>query len=117
MILGIAERTRDEQAKEIVGLEAENIKLETELEVANKELEEQDEIIYRKDETIEDLQRQLTTQQEQELQKIVIGDIEKILTPQPRILPMNDRDKQIIEQASAHLEPLTNATTLRNRIL
>jgi len=30
---------------------------------------------------------------------------------------MNDRDKQIIQQATAHLEPLINTTTLRDRIL
>jgi len=40
------------------------------------------------------------------------------LRPKPKNIPiMTERDKQIIEQAKAHLEPLTNAKTLRERIL
>ena len=40
------------------------------------------------------------------------------LRPQPRNLSiMNERDQTIIQQAAAHVEPLTNSTTLRARIL
>ena len=48
-----------------------------------------------------------------------MGDINNLLNLlQPENIPiMTERDKQIIEQAKAHLEPLINAKTLRERIL
>ena len=40
------------------------------------------------------------------------------LRPEKRNMPViTDRDKLIIQQAAAHVEPLTNSNTLRNRIL
>jgi hypothetical protein len=115
MILNSAERGRDEQAEEIVALETENMKLHNELEEAEKELDQQDTTIFKKDEVIEDLKWQLKQSQQQNL---IIGDIDNLLKPQPRNMPIaTDRDKTIIQQASAHVEPLTNSKTLRGRIL
>lgn len=40
------------------------------------------------------------------------------LRPEKRNMPViTDRDKLIIQQAAAHVEPLTNSNTLKNRIL
>jgi len=115
MILNSAERGRDEQAEEIVALETENMKLHNNLEEAEKELDQQDTTIFKKDEVIEDLKWQLKQAQTQNL---IIGDIDNLLKPQPRNMPLaTDREKTIIQQASAHVEPLTNSKTLRSRIL
>jgi len=115
MILNSAERGRDEQAEEIVALETENMKLHNNLEEAEKELDQQDTTIFKKEEVIEDLKWQLKQAQTQNL---IIGDIDNLLKPQPRNMPLaTDREKTIIQQASAHVEPLTNSKTLRSRIL
>ena len=114
LILNSAERGRDEQAEEIVALETENMKLVAELEKDDKEFEEQDKIIFKKDEVIEDLRWQLKQAQQQ---KTIIGEIDNLLKPQPKNIPiMTERDKQIIQQAKVHLEPLVNHSDLRKRI-